>query len=102
MGKSPFSIVYSCLPKHELDLVPLPKLCGVSIAPENMASRIQAIQDEVHKQLEESSSKSKKAADKKRLEKVFNKWDLEVVYVRKGRFPIGIYNKLKDRKYDPY
>ena len=88
MGKSPFSIVYSCLPKHELDLVPLHKLCGVSIAPENMASRIQAIQDEVHKQLEESSSKSKKAADKKRLE-VFNKGDLEMVYVRKGRFPMA-------------
>ena len=57
--KSHFSIVYCCPPKHALDLVPLPKLPGMSIAAENIADRIQAIQEEVRKQLEESSAKYK-------------------------------------------
>ena len=46
-GKSPFAIVYCELPKHALDLVPLPEFLGVSQAAENMADRIQAMQEEV-------------------------------------------------------
>lgn len=65
IGKSPFSIVYCCPPKHALDLVPLPKLSGMSIAAENMTNRIQVIQEEVQKQLEESSVKCKEALIRK-------------------------------------
>ena len=48
-GKSPFTIVYCVPPKHALDLVPLPELPGVNQATENMAKRIQAMQEEVIK-----------------------------------------------------
>ena len=89
-------------PKHALDLVPLPKLPGVSQAAENMAERIQAMQEEVRQKLEATNTKYKEAADKKRREKIFNVGDLVLVYLRKERFPVGTYNKLKDRKYGPF
>ena len=86
-------------PQNTLDLVPLPELPGVSQAAENMAKRIQAMQDEVRQKLEATNAKYKEAADKKRREKIFNVADLVLVYLRKERFPIGTYNKLKDKKY---
>ena len=86
-------------PKHALDLVPLPELPGVSQAAENMAEHIQAMQEEVRQKLEATNAKYKEAADKKRREKIFNVGDLMLVYLRKERFPIGTYNKLKDKKY---
>lgn len=46
-GKTPFSIVYQQPPRHTLDLVPLPKVPSYSIATENLAGKIEAIQSEV-------------------------------------------------------
>ena len=101
-SKSPFSIVYCMPPKHALDLVPFPELPGVSQAAENMAERIQAMQKEVKQKLEATNAKYKEAADKKRREKIFNVGNLVLVYLRKERFPVGTYNKLKDKKYGPF
>ena len=101
-SKSPFAIVY-CVPlKHALDLVPLPELPGVSQATENMADRIQAMQEEVRQKLETTNAKYKEAVDKKRREKIFNVGDLVLVYLRKERFPVGTYNKLEDKNYGPF
>lgn len=101
-GKSPFAIVYCHPPNHALDLVPLPKLPGKSIAAEHMAEKISTIQKEVRQNLETATNKYKEAADKKRRLKVFQEGDLVMVYLRKERFPAGTYNKLKDKKYGPY
>ena len=101
-GKSPFAINYGVPPKHALDLVPLPELPGVSQVVEHMADRIQAMQEEVRQKLEATNAMYKEAADKKRHEKIFNVGDLVLVYLRKERFPVGTYNKLKDKKYGPF
>ena len=70
----------------------------MSQAVENMVERIQAMQEEVRQKLEATNAKYKEAVDKKRSEKIFNVGDLVLVYLRKERFPVGTYNKLKDKK----
>ena len=42
-SKSSLAIIYCVPPKHALDLVPLPKLLGVSQTVENIVDRIQAM-----------------------------------------------------------
>jgi len=101
-GKTPFQIVYCQPPQHALDLAPLPKLPGVSIAAKYMADRMKAFQGEVRTNLEESNARYKAAADRKRRAKDFQVGDLVMVYLRKGRVPAGMYNKLNDKKHGPF
>ncbi|XP_020887735.1 uncharacterized protein LOC110230088 [Arabidopsis lyrata subsp. lyrata] len=101
-GKSPFSLVYTSVPKHVVDLVKLPRAHGVSVAAKNMAEEILSIKETVKAKLEATRLKNKIAADKHRRIKVFKEGDDVMVFLRKERFPVGTYNKLKPRKYGPF
>ncbi|GKB33801.1 hypothetical protein Tco_0873202, partial [Tanacetum coccineum] len=90
-----------CPPKQTLDLIQLPTLPGHSIAAQNMAERIEAVQAEVKQKLEYSNAKYKVQSDKHRRIKTFSIGDQVMVHLRKERFPVGTYNKLKMRKIGP-
>ncbi|GJY84734.1 ATP-dependent DNA helicase RecG [Tanacetum coccineum] len=96
-GKPPFSVVYQKPPNHTLDLVPLPKIPGYSIAAENFAEKIEAIQADVRLKLEASNAKYKDTktsiAGPRFMQKVILLW----LHLRKERFPVGTYNKLKKK-----
>ncbi|GJU01232.1 reverse mRNAase [Tanacetum coccineum] len=100
-GKTPFQVVYQCPSKQTLDLIQLPALPGHSIAAQNMAERIEAVQAEVKQKLEYSNAKYKVQSDKHRRIKTFSVGDQVMVHLRKERFPVGTYNKLKMRKIGP-
>lgn len=97
IGKSPFSLVYTSVPNHVVDLVKLPKAHGVSVDAQHMAKK-----EEVRDKLEKTNARYKAAADKHRRAKVFEEGDYVMVYLRKERFLVESYNKLKTRKYGPY
>ncbi|KAM1788608.1 hypothetical protein ACFX11_038871 [Malus domestica] len=101
-GKSPFSIVYTATPHHVVDLVKLPRGHELSIAVENIVEDVVAIRDEVKQRLEQTNIKYKEAVDKHRRVKVFKEGDSIMVFLRRERFPVGTYSKLKPRKYGPF
>ena len=101
-GRSPFSVVYVSIPRHVVDLLKIPKAPGVSTAAENMAKNIVSVREEVKARLEATGQKNKAAADKHRRVKVFQVGDEVMVFLRKERFPVGTYTKLKPRKYGPF
>jgi len=101
-GKTPFQIVYCQPPHHALDLAPLPKIPRMSIAVKHMADRIKTIQEEVRANLEEANVQYKTSADRKRRAKVYQVGDLVMVYLCKGRLPAGTYNKLNNKKHNPF
>ncbi|KAL1194914.1 hypothetical protein V5N11_020038 [Cardamine amara subsp. amara] len=101
-GKSPFSLVYTSVPKHVVDLVKLPKAPGFSASAETMAKEILAVKEAVKAKLEATGKKNKAAADKHKRLKVFKEGDDVMVFLRRERFPVGIYSKLQPRKYGPF
>ncbi|GJR25792.1 transposon ty3-G gag-pol polyprotein [Tanacetum coccineum] len=79
MGKTSFSVVYQKSPNHTLDFVPLPKILGYSIAAQNFAENIEAIQADVRLKLEASNAKYKEDKDKHRRTKIFAQVDLVMI-----------------------
>ncbi|CAD5324541.1 unnamed protein product [Arabidopsis thaliana] len=89
IGKSSFSLVYTSVPKHVVDLVKLPKAHGVSASAETMVEEILGVKEVVKTKLETTRKKNKVPADKRRRFKVFKYGDDVMVFLRKERFPVG-------------
>ncbi|CAL2256758.1 unnamed protein product [Prunus armeniaca] len=96
------TIVRKCFICQAGSCYQLPKGQKTSIAAGKLAEEVVAIRDEVKQKLEQANAKYKVVADKHRRVKVFQEGNSVMVFLRKERFPVGTYSKLKPKKYGPY
>jgi len=95
---SPFSIVYTKVPNHSINLIVLPKPQSKNAF--DMA-RIQ-VHKEVRERLEKAIASYKVATNQHCRKKLFIVGDLVMIHLRKERFPMGTFNKLKAKKMEPF
>ncbi|KAE8720267.1 hypothetical protein F3Y22_tig00020999pilonHSYRG00012 [Hibiscus syriacus] len=100
-GLSPFEIVYGQNPSGVLDLAPIPRIGRFSPKADEMAKYLWGIHEQVKQTIHESNTKYKTRVDNHRRQVLFDVGDFIWVVLTRDRFPVGEYNKLKDRKIGP-
>ncbi|PKU72104.1 hypothetical protein MA16_Dca006697 [Dendrobium catenatum] len=99
-GKCPFSIVYTKMPNHVLDVAVIPN-CK-SKAASTWVDQFSDMLEKVRLKLQESNEKYKQDADQHRRKKVFQPGDVVWVRMQKERMPAGTCNKLNRKKFGPF
>ncbi|KAE8681700.1 Two-component response regulator-like APRR9 [Hibiscus syriacus] len=100
-GLSPFEIVYGQNPSGVLDLAPIPRIGRFSPKADEMAKYLRGIHEQVKQTIHESNTKYKTRVDNHRHQVLFEIGDFVWAVLTRDRFPVGEYNKLKDRKIEP-
>ncbi|KAE8702634.1 putative CCCH-type zinc finger family protein [Hibiscus syriacus] len=100
-GLSPFEIVYGQNPSGVLDLAPIPRIGRLSPKADEMEKYLRGIHEQVKQTIHESNTKYKTQVDNNRRQILFDVGDFVWAVLTHDRFPVGEYNKLKDRKIGP-
>jgi hypothetical protein len=100
-GLSPFTIIYGSNPRAPLDLAPIPDMMRTNTTAEDLMIQIQGGHKLTIQKLQESTTKYKASADKKRRAVEFEEGDFVWAILTKDRFPMGEYNKLAAHKVGP-
>ncbi|KAE8671130.1 ABC transporter C family member 10-like [Hibiscus syriacus] len=100
-GLSPFEIVYGQNPSGVLDLAPIPRIGRFIPKADEMAKYLRGIHEQVKQTIHENNTKYKTRVDNHRRQVLFDVGDFVWAVLTRDRFPVGEYNKLKDRKIGP-
>ncbi|TYK23243.1 Transposon Ty3-I Gag-Pol polyprotein [Cucumis melo var. makuwa] len=95
--KCPSEIVYTKAPRLTFDLTSLPKEVEIKEEAEQLAERIQKLHTEVIDHITKTTESYKEEKNKKRREVHFQVGDLIMAHLKKKRFTIGTYGKMKDK-----
>ena len=94
-------MVYGANPPGVLDLAPTPRIGRCNPKAEEMAEHLRAIHEHVRENIQKSNEEYKTRADGRRRDVLFEVGEYVWVVLPRDHFPLGEYNKLKDRKIGP-
>jgi hypothetical protein len=84
-----------------LDLAPIPRIDQFNPKAIEMAEHMRKLHEEVAQRIKNSNNTYKARVDRMRRKVLFEVGDDVWAVLTRDRFPVGEYNKLKDRKIGP-